>query len=609
MCIFTYTHLDCGHRKQDHIDTSSCNYFEHNGVHCQPDSRQHRERGTQILTQKRAGNCADCAQKIQNGWDPKELAAAIKASLDAAGQDSDARRREQKRREDIQRADQAEKARLARDRTRLAQEQIDREAEKEGRRKEERRLRKEAEKEQRRQEEIRLADEETRRQKRADQKRREQEAADLRARSDKLNQAEHERRLQKRREEEARRWEQEEAEHQRYIQAQQDKLDRKSRRARENDETERERQAEAQREASLREQFQQPKDEESKHQEEAEEEEKRTLEVELAAKKAANDEMERALLEARRKSPITSSPASPVPPHVPSTNAKSSATPRVLDPAKLIGQHSIPEYGHLRIGNRPVPLHPSQKQAHTPNTPSTSSNLRTPLTPMGRLAGTITASPNDYIIQHPSMVVSGLDSPIPEWKRNLPTRTTSSDRVPMVKTDGVDELAARLQKRRAWEAEAEDSDEESASLSKEQRDWASTPASRSSTPSSSSSALPLPTYPPVPPLAHPRVANFLPLSTPTAPASTPVVSKPKPPVPVKRISINHTSSPLPTPTLSASSASPAIPPPPPMPPFKARMRVDSAAPSPAVGKEFDAGDVFGERRRRGWGVDQADTHV
>lgn len=610
MCIFTYTHLDCGHRKQDHIDTSSCSFFEHSGVHCQPDSRQHRERGTHVLTKRRSGECADCTQKLQDGWDAKELAAAIKESLEAAEKDRDARRKQQKRREDLERADQAEKARLTRDQARLAQEDADREAEREKKRKEERRLRKEGEKERRRQEEIRLAEDEARRLKKADRKRREQEAADLRVERDRLDQAEHERKLQKKRDAEARQREREEAEHQNRIKAQKDSLARKARRAREEAETEREQLAETQREATLRKQLQQLRDEEAKLQEKADEDERRSAEAELAAKKAANDEMERALMEAKQKTCTASSFASPSLPQSPSSDARSPKTPAVLDPAKLMGHHGIQEYGHLRIGNRPVPLHPSQKQPQTPLSSTTGSNIKSPLTPMGRLAGTVTTSPNDYTIQQPSMHVSKRDSSVPDWKKNLPSRTSSKS-IPADKDNSTDELAARLQRRRAWEVEEESN--QGAATGKEQPDWATgdtTPTTSSGMPMHSSSSPP-PTYPPVPPLAHPHLLSLSdPQSSPSSPSS--VTSKPKPPVPIKRISTIPTTTPPPSST--------NIPTPPPMPPFKARVRVDSAAPSPHMGREhgadkwgghgnegarneFCAGDVFGERRRRGWKVE------
>ena len=621
MCIFTYTHLDCGHRQQDHIDTSSCNYFEHTGVHCQPDSRQHRERGTQVLTCKRGGRCADCRQKIQDGWDASELAAAVKASLAAAEKERESQlRRERKYREDVERADQAEKARLARDRARLAQEDEDREAEREKRRREERRARKEADKEKRRQEELRLAEKEARRLRRADERRRENEAAEMQARRDELEQAEHERKLQMKREEEAWYREREEAEHQQRLQAEKDQLNRKARQVREETEAlEHQRAAEAQREATLKQQLQQLQDEEARRHLTAEQDAARRAQEELAAKKAANDAMERTLL-ARAIDQI--SPSSTPPPPTPSK-------PIILDPASLIGTHAPAEYGHMRIGNRPVPLHPSQKHAQQlSSNPATPSTGRMPLTPMARLGGTITASPTAYTVHAPNAVGTPTTAAgaTPEGKRSLLSRTNSW------KGDGgagtpistgakgpEEELRARLERRRAWEAETEEgtaqtaqtqaaqqvrevpreaprkqaseteSETESEASSNEEEseasDWeveTTIPAPRRATAAAAATEHPSPTYPPVPPLAHPRLS------------SAPAANRPRPPVPVKRLSSTNN-----TPQLAGN-----VPVAPPLPAFKkAHARVDSAAASPALGVEGSpraAGDLFGEQRRRGW---------
>jgi hypothetical protein len=648
MCVFTYTHLDCGHRLQDHIDTSSCNYFEHTGVHCQPDSRQHRERGTQVLTRKRSGECADCRQKIQDGWDASELAAAVKASLAAAEKERTSQlKREQKYREDVERADQAEKARLARDRARLAQEDDDREAEREKRRREERRARKEAEKEKKRQEELRLADKEARRLRRADERRRENEAAEMQARRAEMEQAEHERKLQMRREEEAWYRDREEAEHQQRLQIEKDQLNlnRKARQVREETEAlERQRAAEAQREAALKQQLQQLQDEEARRHLTAEQDTARRAQEELAAKKAANDAMERTLL-ARAIDQI--SPSSTPPPPTPSSK------PVVLDPASLIGTHAPAEYGHMRIGNRPMPLHPSQKHSPQPSNPATPSTGRMPLTPMARLGGTITSSPTAYTVHAPNAVGTPTTAgATPEWKRNLLSRNNSwkgesagsplatSTSSSMGEKGPEEELRVRLEKRRAWEAEQEraeqaeqmrqtqtqtqtqaaqqvrdvprevpreeDSESESESEASsdeesEASDWERettipaprrAPAARTQT-KPPSMEQPSPTYPPVPPLAHPRLSpSASPYPASSSPAS-PAVSRPRPPVPVKRLSSTNNTPQLPVGGVPAA---------PPLPAFKkAHARVDSAAPSPAMGTE-GRGDAFGEQRRRGWKV-------
>ncbi|OSS44212.1 hypothetical protein B5807_11121 [Epicoccum nigrum] len=637
MCVFTYTHLDCGHRLQDHIDTGSCNYFEHTGVHCQPDSRQHRERGTQVLTRKRSGECADCRQKIQDGWDASELAAAVKASLAAAEKERMSQlKREQRYREDVERADQAEKARLARDRARLAQEDNDREAEREKRRKEERRARKEAEKEKKRQEELRLADKEARRLRRADERRRENEAAEMQARRAELEQAEHERKLQMRREEEAWYREREEAEHQQRLQAEKDQL--KARQVREETEAlERQRAAEAQREAALKLQLQQLQDEEARRHLTAEQDAARRAQEELAAKKAANDAMERTLL-ARAIDQI--SPSSTPPPPTPAPSSK----PVVLDPASLIGTHAPAEYGHMRIGNRPVPLHPSQKHAHQlSSNPATPSTGRMPLTPMARLGGTITASPTAYTVHAPNAVGTPTTAgATPEWKRSLLSRTNSwkgesaGSPVPMSTSTSrgekgpEEELRARLEKRRAWEVEVEreqtaqtqaaqqvreaareeDSESESESESEvssdeesEASDWdrettipapPRAPAARTQAPAPSH---PSPTYPPVPPLAHPRLSSTSPSSA--SPSTATAVHRPRPPIPVKRLSSTNN-----TPQLTGKGGAAGVPLAPPLPAFnKTHARVDSAAASPALGMEGSpraVGDAFGEQRRRGW---------
>ena len=644
MCIFTYTHLDCGHRQQDHIDTSSCTYFEHTGVHCQPDSRQHRERGTQVLTRKWSGECADCRQKIQDGWDASELAAAVKASLAAAEKERTSQlKREQKYREDVERADQAEKARLARDRARLAQEDDDREAEREKRRREERRARKEAEKEKRRQEELRLADKEARRLRRADERRRENEAAEMQARRAEMEQAEHERKLQMRREEEAWYREREEAEHQQRLQAEKDQL--KARQVREETEAlERQRAAEAQREAALKQQLQQLQDEEARRHLTAEQDAARRAQEELAAKKAANDAMERTLL-ARAIDQI--SPSSTPPPPAPSSK------PVVLDPASLIGTHAPAEYGHMRIGNRPVPLHPSQKHAHQlSSNPATPSTGRMPLTPMARLGGTITSSPTAYTVHAPNAVGTPTTAgATPQWKRSLLSRNNSwkgegaGSPVPTSTSTSTgeqgpeEELRARLEKRRAWEAEQEraeqaaqtqatqatqqvrevprdeasesESESESDASSAEESeasDWerettiparTHTAAARTQSHLPSTEQQPSPTYPPVPPLAHPRLSPASSYPASSSPAS-PAVSRPRPPVPVKRLSsANGTAQ-----VAGKGGVGGGVPAAPPLPAAfkKAHARVDSAAASPAMGVEGSprVGDAFGEQRRRGW---------
>lgn len=286
------------------------------------------------------------------------------------------------------------------------------------------------------------------------------------------------------------------------------------------------------------------------------------------------------------------------------------------------------------IGNRRVPIHESQRRPEPSKTHISPPIKRNPL-PMNRLSGTIVSSPYDYKIQQPSLVAT-LGTPGRDWRKS--TRKTSvSTPIPAPESTDVDaELKAKLARRKTL-AEPESEEADKASPEKADSDWemvnkpsnttspAHTIPSAPQKPAISNS--PPPTYPVVPPLAHPDLA----CASPPPPAA-----KPKPPVPVKRIS--STSSPT---QIPHTSQTPPIPTPPPMSslPSHLRLRVDSAAPSPQVGtkkggssdwddsdseseieeekrfggdgawdrwdrnvtqKAFSPNDVYGEQRRKGW---------
>ncbi|KAJ4984989.1 hypothetical protein SVAN01_09511 [Stagonosporopsis vannaccii] len=758
MCIFTYTHLECGHRQRDHIDTSSCEYFEQTGVHCQPDNRQHRERGTKVRTGRRDGRCTDCllkAQKKHTQEDP-ELAAALEESRKTAEWEQKAREaaqkaQEQKRKDDQERADRVLMARLEEDRKRLKKE----EAERKKRRKAEK-LR--AEEEKRQQDELQATEDAARRQKEADAARRKKERAELQAERERLNKKEHERNLRKLRKEEARLRDQEEAEHQRKLQAEKDELERKARQLDEEEKAERrqEEQLRSEREAAIeREELARRRKEIADRNEALRKAERAATEAEKHARAAAHTEklaQQKAGLEAAERENLELqaklasrrhlSESHTPPPQTASLSPPPSFTPTpstpkpVIDYSAIIGHHGTQELGHGMLGNRRIPVHSSQKPVVAAKPPVPLPMKSTPA-PVGRLAGTVTSGPNDYMIAQPS--IQGKVGEVPEWKRTLHSRAGSRGVLTPEREEqvGVSELEARLARRRAWEAEqareegegtgaagktnitltnekaqttnqniedgsdeSEDRDEsddsdESDESDESDGDWeVVTPSPQrtrlllSQREEATSPSGPLPTYPPVPPLAHPVLTpkshspsqRFSPLpspprfpsplttSLPTVPptgsavhpaaAATasptlatkakpppPTKPKPKPPVPAKRMSSfpspvpssSPASIPLAAPPPSLQSIStPTIPPAPPLPALKLRqqhhMRIDSAAPSPAlhsntttsntdakVGSEgaWDAADrhyraerrremeglgddVFGEQRRKGW---------
>lgn len=121
MCTFTYTHLECGHRNRDHVDTNNCRYFARIDLHCQPDNPQHIERGTTVVTRKKDGLCDKCIREAQ---EEREIAALMREQREAAKAkqaEAEAYSKQQATRE--------EKLRKARRRetARLIQEKLDRE--------------------------------------------------------------------------------------------------------------------------------------------------------------------------------------------------------------------------------------------------------------------------------------------------------------------------------------------------------------------------------------------------------------------------------------------------------------------------------------------------
>ncbi|KAF1930272.1 uncharacterized protein M421DRAFT_418588 [Didymella exigua CBS 183.55] len=629
MCVFTFTYFECGHRGEDHIDTSTCKYFKRTGVHCQDDNPQHRLRpgGTtiEVKKSKEPGNCVKCFRVEQEA-----IARALDESKKTADEEEKRRqereraeheaRRKQKRAADEERADNVEKARLAKGRQQFEQN--------------------EAEQKRKRDAKIRAAAAEKRRQEDADkkakrdakqkqekqdadlaEKRRQQELAEAReqiAREDELEQE------RKRQEKVKKNAERKEAEHQESLRRLKEDADRKRaednkaerRRAaaeeRRREESELERR---QREINAQNVALEKAAQEAEEGEEDAEHAKRVAQME-ADVKAAERELQRKL--AQRRVVSETEPTSPTPTEqaLPLSRLTSPSTRSSVDYGVVIGHHGPQELGHGMLGGRRIPLHESQKRPEPLKTPISPPIKRGPAA-INRLGGTIDSSPYDYKIQQPSLVATP-GMPTPDWRKNA--RPTSASRsIPTPEPTGATfELEARLAKRRAWEAEQEKLEAE-----KTEPDWeiVNQPANSSAIPTKPTSPAlqaptmstsPPPTYPVVPPLAHPKLGF-------ATPSPSPAISKPKPPVPVKRI-----------PSTSSPSQMPSIPTPPPLPSLPTRLRIDSAAPSPQVGskrgddwdddesededrfgndgawddkmtrKQFSAEDVFGEQRRKGW---------
>ncbi|KAL1600442.1 hypothetical protein SLS60_006827 [Paraconiothyrium brasiliense] len=559
MCEFTYTHLECGHRKQDHIDTSLCAYFERTGVHCQPDNRQHKERGTTVVTRKRKGRCFDCLQEAENA----DLAAAIKESIEASERDKRAREEaERVRREEDERIEWERKAWKQHEEAKLA----------------ERRRREEAET--------------IKNNAAAAAERRAREAAELQAQMEKEQQDLLDRIAREEAEEAAELERKKDAEHKERLRLQKAEHDRKL--AEKANEARRLREAARKAQEVADEQIRYNREVGIEHQHEADEDRVEREKEELNRKLA------------REKATEAAEAASP-PPGNPTNLMPKTA----VDYSTLVGHHGHQEIGHGMLGNRRIPLHESQKRAE-PTKPSTTPGFKPAPSPMASLARPVQSSPTDYRIPQPSLTALP-GTTTPDWKKNIHPRS-GSNIMPAAELSGpTSELELRLAKRRAWEAEQEKIEAEKTNQERSEPGWhtvnkAPNSAAAPSKPTSAApqtpaiSTSPPPTYPVVPPLAQPKMTSASPPRT---------IAIANPPVSVKRI-----------PSASSPPSTSPIPTPPPMPSLPTRVRVDSAASSPRAGnkqnneddewdepdshkirKQFSPDDVFGEQRRKGWRVE------
>lgn len=647
MCIFSFAYYECNHRGEDHIDTSSCRYFAKRGVHCQEDNTEHRERpGGVVFSNKKGrihGKCISCFREEKD-----RMECAMANSMKTAKEEDDRRRRaeeererageearQERKRKEQERADEIEKARLAKDdekkrdnekRAAAAekrQRELDDKAKRDAERKAELKQRKkDAERaEKRRQRELAEAEEDIRRQEDLDNIEREKEAKhrqELRQKHEDANR---------------RRAERDEAERQEVAEQ----------RKREKAELER-----RQKDIDDQNQILARETREAKDREDAAERAKRFATME--ASDAAAKELERKLAPRRIASETKPTPLPPTEQTSPVARPPPPSNKPALDISGVIGHHGSQEIGYGMLGGRRIPLHESQRKPEPPKTPLSPPIKRGPA-PINRLSGTIASSPHDYKIQQPSLVTTP-GTPTPDWTRNI-RKPSVAKPIPAPESRGVDaELAAKLAKQKAWEAEQETLEASKASQERAEPDWemVNKPSSNTTTPAHPTPSAPQtpatldsppPTYPVVPPLAHPKLTT-----TPTS--SPPPAAKPKPPVPVKRMSSTSSAQvsfmPAQTPFTSqkpSTSHTASIPIPPPIAslPSHLRRRVDSAAPSPQVGgnkksgdwddsgsesesegegrfggdgswdervrvstKAFNPDDVFGEQRRKGWKV-------
>lgn len=59
MCNYTIHNFECGHKAEDHVDSSSCPEFQRTGVHCDRDNSSNRHRVT-VRSEDRPGVCNAC---------------------------------------------------------------------------------------------------------------------------------------------------------------------------------------------------------------------------------------------------------------------------------------------------------------------------------------------------------------------------------------------------------------------------------------------------------------------------------------------------------------------------------------------------------------------
>ena len=165
-------------------------------------------------------------------------------------------------------------------------------------------------------------------------------------------------------------------------------------------------------------------------------------------------------------SPPATPPAPPAPAPKPAVTKSAPRPPPAPKPAPKEINYSLPAFGeqklgHMWIGNRRAPLHPSQD---IPDTPTTSGIPMSPTSPapFARLGGAIAASDVPVVRevrgQIPPVKPAAMDSRA-GLRRTSETRKPPPP-VPQRKPSGVEgmdpDLKARLEKRRAWEVEEEE---------------------------------------------------------------------------------------------------------------------------------------------------------
>lgn len=645
MCIFSFGFHECGHRGVDHIDTSSCKYFAESEVHCQEDNPRHRNRpGGVVFSNKSAtipGYCVSCFREDKDATE-RAMADSMRTAKEEDDRRREARkrakeqreraeeeaRRERKRKEE-ERADQVEKARLAKGREQYEQNEAERQQKEESQRRV-------AAAEKRRQRDVEKSKRDAEREMELKQRKKDAAIAEARRQQERAEAEERIRRQEELDEAYRREEDRKEAEHQEFLR----RMDEAAERARaEKKEAERLKAVEQlrRREAELERRQREIDDHNRALTTEAQGARAREEAAKHESDKAAASELERKL--ASRRVTLETQPTQVPPTEQTSPIAKPpppSSKP-VVDISGVIGRHGSQEIGYGTLGGRRIPLHESQRRPEPPKTPISPPPKRGPA-PINRLGGTIASSPHDYMIQQPSLVATP-GTPTPDWKMNV-RKLSVSKPVPAPESTGPSaELAAKLAKQKAWEAEQEKLEASSSQHPKAESEWelvnkpfssstaAGHPPSAPHTPAAPNS--PPPTYPVVPPLAHPNIASASP---------PPMVTKPKPPVPVKRMSSITSPAQTFSPAQKPSVQTPSIPTPPPISSLPSRLRVDSAAPSPQVGskkggssdwddsgsesedeedrfggdgawdekdgnlgrKYFSPDDVFGEQRRKGW---------
>lgn len=394
MCEFTYTFLECNHRKQDHIDTSSCEYFDRTGVHCQPDNPQQcRERGTTVTTRNRSGICDDCIRKAeQKRLDREEGERLLK--LDNEREKKARRERAEQEREEARRNKEIDDLRKQ-----LAeQEKAKRELKQQKKAKEAA-----AQAEARHQDKLRLIKEEAERKQRQ-QDRDDEDERIRRKEFKKAREALEAANAHKKSEEEA-----EAAD----LDRQQQELD--ARKAA----LQREEQAHAHK-------LKQAQD--ASHAQGLAKRKAKLLQDQLDLETQERAASELALHLARQKAAAEAQfeeqpPLTPNPPTTPSTPH----TP--VDYSKLVGNVGLPTFGPYTIGGRRAPMHASQNSPHeSPSPASPPANFKPAPAPVARLGGIVHAAPGVMEWKPPATSIPTTPT-TPHWQAS-PRPRAVSNRVP-----------------------------------------------------------------------------------------------------------------------------------------------------------------------------------